>query len=77
MSDDLFIKMNDVSLVYDLYYDKTNTLKEHFANLFKKKSFIQKKKDQLFALNGVNLHINNGERVGIIGLNGSGKRRTV
>ncbi len=73
MSSEFYINVNNVSLVYDLYYDKTNTLKEYFANLFKKRDYLQKKKDKLYALKNVNLTIHNGERVGVIGLNGAGK----
>lgn len=73
MSGNCLIKIKDLSLVYELYYDKTNTLKEYFVNLFRKRSYVDSKKDLLYALNNINLNINNGERIGIIGLNGAGK----
>ena len=73
MKNECFIKIENLSLVYELYYDKTNTLKEYFANLFKKRNYIDKSKDKLYALNNISLTINHGERLGIIGLNGAGK----
>ena len=67
------IVIKDVSLVYDLIYDRTTSLKEYIVNLLHRRKFVDKKKDKLFALNKINLTIRNGERVGIIGLNGAGK----
>ena len=66
MKNECFIKIENLSLVYELYYDKTNTLKEYFANLFKKRDYIDKSKDKLYALNNITLTINHGERLGII-----------
>lgn len=68
-----FIALKDLSLVYDLHYDRTNNLKEFIVNWLSRKSYVAKKKDQLHALNHINLDIKEGERVGIIGLNGAGK----
>ncbi|MBS1970392.1 MAG: ABC transporter ATP-binding protein [Bdellovibrionales bacterium] len=67
------IKLNDVSLVYDLHHDRTNNLKEYIVNLLSRRSYVDKRKDVLHALNHINLEINEGDRLGIIGLNGAGK----
>lgn len=67
------IHIKDVSLLYDLHFDRTNNLKEYIVNLLSRRSYVKKKKDVLHALNHVTLDIHEGERVGIIGLNGAGK----
>lgn len=73
MSGNCKIEFNNVSLIYDLYYDKTTTLKEYIVNLFHRRQYGSAEKGQLYALKDVNVKIDHGERVGIIGLNGSGK----
>lgn len=71
--DKLFIELNNVSLVYNLYYDKTTTLKEYFVNLVHRKKYYKGHQEQFYALKDMTVRIGHGERVGIIGLNGSGK----
>ncbi|TMS59105.1 ABC transporter ATP-binding protein [Imbroritus primus] len=65
------INVNSVSLRFRLYHDKHTSLKERFAELFRRKS-VSKPTDFL-ALKNVNLRIAHGERVGIVGHNGAGK----
>ncbi len=67
------VEFKHASLIYDLYYDKTNTLKEYMVNLVHRRKYVDVGKDKLYALKDINLKINHGERLGIIGLNGSGK----
>lgn len=67
------IEFNDISLIYNLYYDKTNSLKEYIVNLFHGRKYVKSKQGKLYALKNVTLSVNHGERLGIIGLNGSGK----
>jgi ABC-type polysaccharide/polyol phosphate transport system ATPase subunit len=70
---DCSIKLADVSLVYDLYHDRTTSLKELVVNFVTRRSYTKVRKQQLYALRNINLKIRNGERIGVIGLNGSGK----
>jgi ABC-type polysaccharide/polyol phosphate transport system ATPase subunit len=68
-----YIHLSSVSLKYDLHFDRTNSFKEFLVNLITRKSFVEKKKDSFLALNSIDLHIEHGERIGIIGRNGAGK----
>ena len=70
MEKDVAIKVTHVSKTFKLYYDKANTLKEKIL-FFSKKS--RSKNEILTVLNDINLTINKGESVALIGTNGSGK----
>lgn len=72
-TDQKSIILNNVSLTYEQHYDRTNSLKETVINFLTKRQYVPQKKAQLNALSNVNITINIGERVGIIGLNGAGK----
>jgi ABC-type polysaccharide/polyol phosphate transport system ATPase subunit len=67
------VHLQNVSLVYDLYYDRTNTLKEYVVNFFSRRRYVDARVGKLRALDNCTLSIEHGERVGVIGLNGSGK----
>jgi len=67
------INLKNVSLAYELHYDKTNDFKEYVINRLIKRKYVHKAKDVHNALDGIDLNIAVGERVGIIGLNGAGK----
>ena len=67
------IALENVSLVYDLYYDRTTSLKEYLINLLSRRKYVEERVGKLSALRDCTLTIGHGERVGIIGLNGSGK----
>lgn len=63
----LAIEVRDVKKVYKLYDKPSDRMKEAFG-------FGKKKKHKLhYALKGVSMNIRQGETVGIIGTNGSGK----
>lgn len=67
MNDNIAIKIKDVTKTFNVFYDKTNTLKEKL--LFWNRS----KKETRVVLKDINLEIKKGEVVGLIGVNGSGK----
>lgn len=60
------IKVNNLKKVYKLYDKPSDRFKETFG-------LTHKKYKEHYALNGVNIEIYQGETVGIIGTNGSGK----
>jgi len=62
------IQVKNISKTFRLPQEKTNSLKEHFWNIFKPKKY--KKFD---ALKEITFSIEEGEWLGIIGRNGSGK----
>lgn len=67
MSNEYVIDVDNVYKNFNVYYDRTNTVKEKI--LFWKSS----KKEKREILKGVTLKIKKGEVVGLIGVNGSGK----
>ncbi len=63
----LAIDVRDVKKIYKLYDKPSDRMKEAFGLNKKNKAKLH------YALNGVNMQIRQGETVGIIGTNGSGK----
>lgn len=64
---DVAIKVENVYKSFNIYYDKTNTLKEKL--LFWNRS----KKEVREVLKDITIDIKKGEVVGLVGINGSGK----
>lgn len=61
------VEINNVSKDFIIYADKANTLKERIVR------FSNNKKEVRHILKNINLKINKGETVALIGVNGSGK----
>lgn len=72
-TNDTYIKLFNVSLKYDLHLDRTNNFKEYVINMLTRKSYVEKKSEELLALKSVSFEVHSGDKLGIIGLNGAGK----
>lgn len=62
------ITLKEVDKVFRLPHDKKTTLRQRFVSLLQKKTY-----EELYALRNINLEVDEGEFLGIIGKNGAGK----
>jgi ABC-type polysaccharide/polyol phosphate transport system ATPase subunit len=65
------IRVENLSIKFHKYQNRSPMLKEYFANLFKRRH--QAEYSDFWAVKDVSFEIKAGERVGIIGHNGAGK----
>lgn len=69
----ILISFKNVSLTYEVHYDRTNSLKEFIVNLFHRRKYVDHRVGKYDALSDISLDIFEGDRVGVIGKNGAGK----
>ena len=65
------IRVENLSIKFRIYHDRSPSLKDYFANLFKRKSHTAY--SDFWAVKDVSFEIAAGDRVGIVGNNGAGK----
>ncbi|MFZ3080558.1 MAG: ABC transporter ATP-binding protein [Bellilinea sp.] len=66
------ISISNASLRFQIFSNPTPTLKETVVNAMLRRGKLVTSRD-FYALNDINLTVEGGQRVGIIGLNGAGK----
>ena len=66
---DIAVKVDNVSIKFNLRSDKLDTLKEYVVNIFRKRPEV----NTFWGLKNVSFELKKGDRVGILGLNGAGK----
>jgi len=62
------IALEEVNKIFRLPHDRKTTLRQRFVSLLRKQTY-----EELYALRNINLKVNKGEFLGIIGKNGAGK----
>ncbi len=67
--DDYVIKVDNVTVRFNIASEKIDNLKEYFVKLVKRQVFFE----EYFALKDVSLEVKKGESWGLVGRNGSGK----
>ena len=68
-SNDIAVKVENVSMEFNMSSEKVDSIKEYFLKLLKRQLFFK----PFWALTDVSFEVKKGEAFGIIGLNGSGK----
>ena len=65
------IKIENLSIKFRIYHDRSPSLKDYFANLFRQNR--QSAFSDFWAVKDVSFEIKAGDRIGIVGHNGAGK----
>lgn len=63
------VEVNNVSMRFNLATERTDTIKEYILKLLQGKLFF----NEFYALKNINLEVEKGDAVALIGVNGSGK----
>jgi ABC-2 type transport system ATP-binding protein len=64
------VEVDNVSMMFNLHSERIDNIKEYIIRLLKKELFFK----EFWALRNISFQIDKGDSLGIIGLNGSGKK---
>lgn len=68
-SEEVIVDVKNVSMMFNLSSEKVDSIKEYIIKLIKRQLMFQ----EFWALKNVSFNVHKGEKIGLIGLNGSGK----
>ena len=66
---DAMIRVNDVSMMFNMSSDRIDNIKEYIIRLLKKQLMFQ----EFWALKHISFELEKGDSLGMVGLNGFGK----
>jgi ABC-2 type transport system ATP-binding protein len=69
LPDDVAIRVDDVSMIFNMASEQLNSLKEYFIKIARRELFFE----EFRALNHISFDVKKGEAFGLVGTNGSGK----
>ena len=68
------LRVEHIGMKFNLSKERVNDFREYVIRMLKGKKL---EKDEFWALKDINFSIHEGERIGILGLNGAGKSTTM
>ncbi len=68
-AEEIIVNVENVSMMFNLSSEKVDSIKEYVIKLLKRQLLFQ----EFWALKNISFNVHKGEKIGLVGLNGSGK----